>query len=132
MGVVAYLVIPFVRDVFAATGFPAVAELLMTGPVRLSVALAFIWIFTGVNLLGLKIYERTLIPLMIFMFLCGSVVIFAGFSFDHADFAAFFAGPAAGAEGGRQQDGAEGGSRRGRSAPGKGLRFSRHKRGELK
>jgi APA family basic amino acid/polyamine antiporter len=88
MGVVAYLVIPFVRDVAAATGFPTVAESLMSGPIRVGVALAFIWIFTAVNLLGLKVYERTLIPLMIFMFLCGSVVIFAGFTFDHADFAA--------------------------------------------
>lgn len=88
MGVVAYLVVPFVRDVAASTGFPGLAETLMTGPIRVGVALAFIWIFTCVNLLGLKIYERTLVPLMIVMFACGSVVIFAGFSFDHADFAA--------------------------------------------
>lgn len=88
MGVVAYLVVPFVRDVAAATGYPGLAEALMTGPVRVGLALAFIWIFTGVNLLGLKIYERTLVPLMLLMFACGSVVIFTGFSFDHADFAA--------------------------------------------
>ncbi len=88
MGVVAYLVVPFVRDIAAATGYPDVAETLMRGPVRVGVALAFIWIFTGVNLLGLKIYERTLVPLMVLMFACGSVVIFSGFSFDHADFEA--------------------------------------------
>ncbi len=88
MGVVAYLVIPFVRDVAAAVGYEELAGTLMSGPVRVGVALAFIWIFTGVNLLGLKIYERTLVPLMLLMFLCGSVVIFAGFSFEHADFAA--------------------------------------------
>ncbi len=88
MGVVAYLVIPFLRDVAAATGYPGLAATLIGGPVRVGVALAFIWIFTGVNLLGLKIYERTLVPLMVIMFACGSVVIFAGFSFDHAEFEA--------------------------------------------
>jgi len=37
---------------------------------------------------GLKFYERTLIPLMLLMFGLGAIVIFAGFSFNHADFEA--------------------------------------------
>ena len=37
---------------------------------------------------GVRLYERTLIPLMFLMFALGAVVIVAGFSFDHQDFAA--------------------------------------------
>ena len=44
--------------------------------------------FAGVNLRGVKSYERTLVPLMFLMFVAGGVVIVAGFLFDHADFAA--------------------------------------------
>ena len=35
---------------------------------------------------GLKIYERTLIPLMILMFSLGTIVIIAGLRFNHIDF----------------------------------------------
>ena len=56
--------------------------------VRLSIALAFLWIFVGINLRGLKSYARTLIPLMIIMFALGGVVIVTGFLFDQDDFAA--------------------------------------------
>jgi amino acid transporter len=38
--------------------------------------------------MGAKFYERTLIPMMFVMFALGAIVVVAGFSFDHADFAA--------------------------------------------
>ena len=47
-----------------------------------------IWGFVGVNVMGAKAYERTLIPMMFVMFALGGIVIVAGFSFDQADFAA--------------------------------------------
>ena len=37
------------RDVAAATGYEQLAGTLMSGPVRVGVALAFIWVFTGVR-----------------------------------------------------------------------------------
>ena len=43
IGVVSYVLIPFVRDVFAALGIDGVAALLDTGPVRVGLALAFLW-----------------------------------------------------------------------------------------
>jgi amino acid transporter len=46
------------------------------------------WGFVGVNVMGAKFYERTLIPMMFMMFGLGGIVVVAGFSFDHADFAA--------------------------------------------
>ena len=49
----------------------------------------------GVNLLGVALYERLMVPLMFLTFVLAGVVIVAGFSFGHADFAA--AVPARGA-----------------------------------
>ena len=88
IGVVSYLIVPFLRDIAAALGADGTAALLETGPARVGIALAFLWTFVLVNIRGLKLYERTLIPMMFLMFALGAVVIVAGFSFDHADFAA--------------------------------------------
>ena len=86
IGVVAYVTIPFLRDVVGAVGADGLAEALDTGPVRVGLSLAFLWTFVGVNVRGIDLYERTLIPLMVVMFLLGSVVVFAGFSFDQDDY----------------------------------------------
>lgn len=87
IGVVSYVLVPFLRDVAEALGFVDAAGLLDTGPVRVGVALAFLWAFVGVNLLGVRFYEKTLVPLMFLMFALGAVVIVAGFAHDHQDFA---------------------------------------------
>ena len=88
IGVVSYVIVPFLRDIAGAVGWAGMAEALDTGPIRVGIALAFLWTFVIVNLRGLGIYERTLVPMMFLMFALGSVVIVAGFLFDHGDFAA--------------------------------------------
>lgn len=88
IGVVSYVLVPFVRDVVAALGWDALATALDTGPVRVSLALAFLWTSVAVNMRGLKLYERVLVPMMFLMFVLGGVVIVAGFMFDQVDFAA--------------------------------------------
>ena len=88
IGVVSYLVVPFLRDIAGALGMAGLAGELDTGLVRVGLALAMLWTFAWVNLRGLKAYERTVVPLMIVMFALGAIVIVAGFSFDHGDFAA--------------------------------------------
>ncbi len=88
IGVVSYVLIPFLRDLAAALGWDGTAAALDTGPVRVGLALSFLWGFVLVNLRGLKLYERTLVPLMFLMFALGAIVIVAGFSFGHEDFAA--------------------------------------------
>ena len=88
IGVVAYVFVPFVRDIAVAIGWTAAAASLDTGWVRLALSLSVLWAAAAVNLFGIGLYERLMVPLMFLTFILGGVVIVAGFSFDHADFAA--------------------------------------------
>ncbi|PHN08149.1 APC family permease [Flavilitoribacter nigricans] len=87
IGVIAYIIIPFFRDICSAMGWEVWAAWLETGIVRVGMALLLLWTFVVINILGMRFYERTLVPLMLLMFGLGAIVIVAGFSFDHADFA---------------------------------------------
>ena len=88
IGVVSYLLVPFLRDMMGALGYSGIAGALERGPVRVGISIAFLWTFVLVNVRGLKLYERTLVPMMFLMFALGGVVIVSGFAFDHGDFAA--------------------------------------------
>ena len=87
IGVISYVIIPFFRDIATQLDLPGLAAALNQGGVRVIIALGLLWIFVFINILGVKSYERTVVPLMILMFVLGAVVIVAGFSFDHQDFA---------------------------------------------
>jgi basic amino acid/polyamine antiporter, APA family len=87
IGVVSYVITPFLRDIADALGWTGIASTLELRPVRLGMALLFLWTFVLVNIRGIALYERTVIPLMIAMFVLGGVVIVAGFTHDQADFA---------------------------------------------
>ena len=87
IGVIAYVIVPFLKDIALGMNWVAAAGLLERGPVRVSIALSLIWMFVYVNIRGAKTYERTLIPLMFLMFASGAIVIVAGLSHDHVDFA---------------------------------------------
>jgi amino acid transporter len=87
IGVVSYVLIPFLRDIASALGWQPLAGALDSGGVRVTLALAFLWTFVAVNLRGVQLYERTLVPLMFLMFALGAIVIVAGFAFDQHDFA---------------------------------------------
>jgi len=88
IGVIAYIIVPFFRDIAVALEWVRLAALLELGFVRVGLALTMIWGFVGVNVMGAKFYQRTLIPLMFLMFALGGIVIVTGFWFDQADFAA--------------------------------------------
>jgi amino acid transporter len=88
IGVVSYVTVPFVRDVAVAMEWAGVAATLEVRWIRLTLALAFLWTFVGVNLRGIRLYERLLVPMMFAMFALGGVVIVAGFLFNQTDFAA--------------------------------------------
>ncbi|HEY5907471.1 MAG TPA: APC family permease, partial [Vicinamibacteria bacterium] len=88
IGVICYLIVPFLRDVSAAAGAASLAARLDQGPVRLALALAILATFVYLNLRGATVYAWTLVPLMVLMFVLGGVAIVAGLGFDHEQFAA--------------------------------------------
>jgi APA family basic amino acid/polyamine antiporter len=86
MGVVAYVLVPFVRDISLSFGLERAAAAMETGPVRLALALLFLWSSTFLNLFGIKTYERAMVVLMILGLFGGAIVIATGFAHDQADF----------------------------------------------
>jgi amino acid transporter len=87
IGVVSYVLVPFLRDIAIALGAGGLARTLERAPVRLAISLGCLWAAAAVNLRGVKAYERLIVALMFLTFALGGVVIVAGFAFDHADFA---------------------------------------------
>lgn len=88
IGVVSYIIPTFLRDIATALDWHETATALQQGGVRLLLALVLLWGFVLVNLRGLGAYQRTLIPLMVLMFLAGAIAIVVGWHFDQQDFAA--------------------------------------------
>ncbi|MDH4063216.1 MAG: APC family permease, partial [Acidobacteriota bacterium] len=88
IGVVSYVLVPFLRDIATALQWDDVASSLDGGLVRVTISLGVLWAAVGLNLLGVTAYERLIVPLMFLTFVLGGVVIVAGFSFDQTDFAA--------------------------------------------
>lgn len=86
IGVVSYVIVPFVRDIAIALEWQTLASILSSGSVRLGIALVLLWLFVGINILGIRTYERALIPLMALMFGLGIVVIISGNLFNQEDY----------------------------------------------
>lgn len=63
MGVVAYLMVPMLRDLIAVAGWPSFATRLEAGTVRVPLALAAIWLFWWINRVGIRSYERAVVIL---------------------------------------------------------------------
>ncbi len=87
IGVVSYVTIPFLRDVAVALDLDRIATALDSGALRVGLALVLLWGSVAINVRGLRLYERVLIPLMLIMFVLGAIVIVAGLAYDHGDFA---------------------------------------------
>jgi len=87
IGVVAYVLIPFLRDIASTLGLPGLAAAIGGGWLRVALALSFLWLSTLINLLGIKVYQSALVSLMFLTLVGGAVVIPAGLAHDHADFA---------------------------------------------
>lgn len=88
IGVVSYVLVPFIRDIAVAAEWMGAAAALETGPVRLTISIGVLWAAVASNLRGITFYERLVIPLMFLTFALGFVVIVAGFLFDSGEFAA--------------------------------------------
>ncbi|MDQ8173250.1 MAG: APC family permease, partial [Gemmatimonadota bacterium] len=92
IGVVSYVIPPFLRDIAAAAQWTTVAAALDQRPLRLALALGFLWTFVFVNLRGVRAVANTLIPLMLVMFVCGGLVIVTGLTHNAGDYLAMLAG----------------------------------------
>lgn len=88
IGVVSYVLVPFIRDIAVAARWSGTAAALETGPVRLLISLGVLWAAVAANLRGIVFYQRLVVPLMFLTFALGGVVIVAGFWFDANDLAA--------------------------------------------
>lgn len=80
IGVVSFLLTPFLRDVATAAAAPGAAAFFESGPARLGIPLLVLWSFALVNLLGVKSYQRILVPLLGLTFALGGIVIVAGYA----------------------------------------------------
>lgn len=87
IGVVSYVIIPFLRDIALAMEWNQMAAMVSQGSVRVCLSLMILWFFVWINIRGAAWYERTLIPLMVMMFALGSVVIVTGLTTDPGAFA---------------------------------------------
>lgn len=88
IAVVSYVIPPFLRDIAVAAEWPSVASTLEQRGVRLALALALLWTFVAVNVRGVKAVARTLVPLMVLMFVCGGLVIATGFAHGATEYRA--------------------------------------------
>ena len=86
IGVISYIIVPFIRDVFFNLGFMNISDFLEIGSVRLTISLLLIWLFVLVNIVGGKVYKNTLIPMLVIMFVLGSIVLITGLVYDQNDF----------------------------------------------
>ena len=86
IGVISYIIVNFIGDLFTAAGHPQVSDFLSAGFVRPATALCILWIFILLNIRGAGAYSNTLVPLMWLMFILGAIVIVAGLFFGPEDF----------------------------------------------
>ena len=86
IGVIAYISIPFIRDIANNAGWTELANLLNQSWVRVILGLSLIWGFVYVNIRGVKSYTRWLIPMVVLIFTLGSIVIVSGLFYDSNDF----------------------------------------------
>ena len=82
IGVISYIIVPFMRDIAFALDWKETASLLEIGWIRLTIAIILLWTFVIINILGTDFYERTLVPLMFIMFGLGAIIIFSGLYFN--------------------------------------------------
>lgn len=88
IGVVAYLSIPFLGTVLRLAGQSAAADILSSGTPRLVASLVLLWLFVGMNLLGLRTLQAGMVAMVALTFALASIVLVAGLVYTQADFLA--------------------------------------------
>ena len=80
MGVVAYMVTPFMSDIVFHLGFTDASSWLLKGFNRVLISLTLLWIFVIINIIGLKSYEAVVVLLVVITFILGGFVIYYALS----------------------------------------------------
>lgn len=88
IGVIAYITVPFFRDISYSAEVYWLSSLLEVSIVRVGISLSFIWSFVYLNIKGIKSYTNLLLPMVFVIFCLGSIVIISGLFFDTSDFLA--------------------------------------------
>mgnify|MGYP001037402572 FL=1 len=88
IGVIAYITVPFFRDIAYSAELYWLSSLLEVSIVRVGISLSFIWSFVYLNIKGIKYYTNLLLPMVFVIFCLGSIVIISGLFFDASDFLA--------------------------------------------
>ncbi|MDA9587871.1 APC family permease [Flavobacteriaceae bacterium] len=86
IGVIAYISIPFLRDIAYSYQLYELSYLLDVSWIRVGLALSFIWSFVYLNIRGIRSYANLLLPMVVLIFCLGSIVIFSRFFYDFSDF----------------------------------------------
>src|SRR5210317_1117866 len=86
IGVISYIIIPFIRDVFFNYQLYELSYLLDVSWIRVGLALSFIWSFVYLNIRGIRSYANLLLSMVVLIFCLGSIVIFSRFFYDFSDF----------------------------------------------
>ena len=88
IGVIAYITVPFFRDIAYSAEVYWLSSLLEVSIVRVGISLSFIWSFVYLNIKGIKSYTNLLLSMVFVIFCLGSIVIISGLFFDASDFLA--------------------------------------------
>ena len=86
IGVIAYIVIPFLRDIASSVGWDTVAGYMEIPLLRVVLALCLIWGFVYINIRGVKSYTRWILPMVVLIFALGGIVVFSGLVYNSTDF----------------------------------------------
>ena len=86
IGVIAYIVIPFLRDIALSAGWNSLSQFLEHSAVRVGLALVLIWGFVYINIRGIKSYTRWILPMVMAIFALGGIVVVSGLFYDSSDF----------------------------------------------
>jgi basic amino acid/polyamine antiporter, APA family len=86
IGVIAYIVIPFIRDIAISAGLTDLAAYLEQPFIRVVLALGLLWGFVYINIRGLKTYARWILPMVVLIFVLGGIVVVSGLFYDSTDF----------------------------------------------
>ena len=88
IGVVAYMVVPFFRDVCVTLHWNHLADFFEYRNTRLYLSLSILWLFILINIFGVKTYQVTIITLVIITFILASIVLLVGVLYTEQDFIA--------------------------------------------